>query len=1422
MDDSIPDIPCEFQDFINQINEQMVSQPDIPYELLDIVSGINNVNQVNNEMAFEQHNPDTLIDSDDPFVAIRSIDDFVDFFQPLQNALIQLNQPSNVPNESTDSVMHNDVQADTQEQTDSVMHNDVQADTQEQTDSVMHNDVQADTQEQTDSVMHNDVQADTQEQTDSVMHNDVQADTQEQTDSVMHNDVQADTQEQTDSDTQIGGASETVRPKFNNIELRQILTPSRVADSPDFVSFYNDIMENVQRQTDHVVAITQPGDIIQIEVVGDNVQQHVVLNATDDPEIILHGFHNVIDRLVQSNYQILCNTELEMVVNIVKDQRGGVRRKLTHMLDCEIVRKKRRYLYDPHPQNNQLCLAMALAYMLDKSLPTNALIQKARELHTAIGLSEQTAAGFADIHKFEQHLNRKIVVLYRPDDSDMPMKHFETDFVKNPNTLVLTLIQNHFYGVKSPAQFLGHAYFCYFCYKGHANANFHRCAFYCHLCKDPECRQRSVDYTKCTDCNNVCYNKICYAKHKEVVKTSHGEWGSRCSRYKKCEKCGQTFYVNMYKKARQHRCPVPKCQICRVPLVTANIVNDRHLCFIQTLKPQAPNQNIVFYDFETFLSNEGVHTAFLVCTKSFAGENKCFYGVDCCRQFILHFRQKKFENYIFVAHNARAFDAYLLISKMLDLGVGLSPIMQGSKIICFTETRYGLKFIDSLSFLMMKLSSMPKTLGYEDKMKGYFPHLFSSQENLNYVGPYPAPEFYSIDRMSEIEREKFLDWYRKECHGTFDFRKEALMYCQNDVDILAIGCRLFRDAFLKETDVDPLNSVTIASACMKVFRTKFLQADTLAIPSPDNYRRQHKSYSHASIQYLEWVSHDRGIFIEHALNTGERKVGGFFVDGHALGADGTIHVWEFDGCYFHGCPDCFEPSAICPMTQRPFRELHEANEEKLAALKSVPGVRLTIMKEHEWNKLKCENPAIREFLHNSDFPKPLDPREALFGGRTNAFVLRHTAGPDQKILYVDVTSLYPFVNASKKYAIGHPIIIHNNFEADVTKYFGFIRAKVYPPRKLYFPVLPYKTAKGKLVFTLCRTCAEINNQSDDCKHDDESRALTGVWVTLEMNKAVELGYRLARVMEVWHFEKTSSEVFEGYIKTFLKGKQEASGFPTNVVSQADKQKYICDYQANQGIQLDIDSIELNPGKRQVAKLCLNSLWGKFGQRSNLNQTHFVKKAAEFFKILFSGMYEIKYFGFINKDVAMIQYNFNKKNITPPSASSNVFVACMTTAHARLVMYEYLEKLQENVLYSDTDSLIYVVGPGEEPLPLGNYLGDLTDELANDSIEEFVSAGPKSYAYQTRQTKKTVIKVKGITQTYACSQRVNFDTIKDLVDGYVDHCGVGTPRTINTPQHIIVRDKKSFELRNKSFQKTFKVVYDKRRLLAGGKTLPFGY
>ena len=86
-------------------------------------------------------------------------------------------------------------------------------------------------------------------------------------------------------------------------------------------------------------------------------------------------------------------------------------------------------------------------------------------------------------------------------------------------------------------------------------------------------------------------------------------------------------------------------------------------------------------------------------------------------------------------------------------------------------------------------------------------------------------------------------------------------------------------------------------------------------------------------------------------------------------------------------------------------------------------------------------------------------------------------------------------------------------------------------------------------------------------------------------------YRLLAIHEVWHFPQQSDELFKDYIDTFLKIKQEWSGFPEGCDTEEKRQEYIDENFEREGVLLDRSKIEKNPGLRALAKLMLNSFWG---------------------------------------------------------------------------------------------------------------------------------------------------------------------------------------------------------------------------------------
>ena len=59
---------------------------------------------------------------------------------------------------------------------------------------------------------------------------------------------------------------------------------------------------------------------------------------------------------------------------------------------------------------------------------------------------------------------------------------------------------------------------------------------------------------------------------------------------------------------------------------------------------------------------------------------------------------------------------------------------------------------------------------------------------------------------------------------------------------------------------------------------------------------------------------------------------------------------------------------------------------------------------------------------------------------------------------------------------------------------------------LMLGVVPVRM-NGRLMFPLCRTCAEETRQGP-CDHTDDERRLYGTWTSVELTKAVQMGYEL--------------------------------------------------------------------------------------------------------------------------------------------------------------------------------------------------------------------------------------------------------------------------------------------------------------------------
>lgn len=398
-----------------------------------------------------------------------------------------------------------------------------------------------------------------------------------------------------------------------------------------------------------------------------------------------------------------------------------------------------------------------------------------------------------------------------------------------------------------------------------------------------------------------------------------------------------------------------------------------------------------------------------------------------------------------------------------------------------------------------------------------------------------------------------------------------------------------------------------------------------------------------------------------------------------------------------------------------------------------------------------------------------DIREAMHGGRTDTRCLLKEWSPEEVHAgvygkYQDVQSLYPTVQFYDPMPIGNTTKktwyqTHQPTIAQVRAVFGFVCVDIRCTRYVHHPIIVH-VENGKLI-------ADLNPKQ------------MILVPTPELHLALDNGYVIERVHYWYHFEQ-SCDVFKPYMRKFLKAKLQASKLPAFARTEEGWQEYY-DYHRNQlGITLDRESIQDNPGKKVGAKLLLNSLWGKMGERDHGNswdyfQNDNVSKAMSMEMKWINGDIDVNYYSTGPKATAMA-YKYGKElpaaHIYKRQARGkrNVAVAAMVTSHARCRLWTEMNKLGRRVLYHDTDSIIYEYRRDEYNIPEGKYLGEWEDECGGKPIIAFTSTGPKCYAYKTVSPDGTVggdIKLKGITLTSRNRGVIHYDSMKSLVTDDMD-------------------------------------------------------
>lgn len=132
---------------------------------------------------------------------------------------------------------------------------------------------------------------------------------------------------------------------------------------------------------------------------------------------------------------------------------------------------------------------------------------------------------------------------------------------------------------------------------------------------------------------------------------------------------------------------------------------------------------------------------------------------------------------------------------------------------------------------------------------------------------------------------------------------------------------------LKEENVCPFTeSVTLPGACNKIFRRGFMKPNTTGLIPQGGYRHC-DNQSKIAIRWLLIEERNNQIDIVHSAKQKEARVAGVKVDGFCAE---TNEVYEFYGCYYHGCPRCFKHKIDTPLSDNTAETLEDRYEATLA------------------------------------------------------------------------------------------------------------------------------------------------------------------------------------------------------------------------------------------------------------------------------------------------------------------------------------------------------------------------------------------------------------------------------------------------------------------------------------------------------------
>lgn len=318
-------------------------------------------------------------------------------------------------------------------------------------------------------------------------------------------------------------------------------------------------------------------------------------------------------------------------------------------------------------------------------------------------------------------------------------------------------------------------------------------------------------------------------------------------------------------------------------------------------------------------------------------------------------------------------------------------------------------------------------------------------------------------------------------------------------------------------------------------------------------------------------------------------------------------------------------------------------------------------------------------------------RNGYYGGRTEIYKMH-----GKNLNYYDVNSLYPSRMESEIFPYGKHFIAKEKkiIEKCLNKnMLGIVECEVnYPKNKIC--LLPYRK-NNKLYFPYGK--------------------FKGWYTTPEILKGLSIGVKFKFIKGLFYYKK--KKIFSKFVNDFYGMKKNSIG-----------------------------------AKRYIAKLLLNSSYGKFGQKRKMKEIMSHQQA-------YKTQNKIKEFDILGDEMF-----YMRDKETYINRLINPIYAIYITAYSRLYMFSIFEKLGfNNLYYTDTDSIIT-----SSELP--DLMIDKT-EIGLLSIEDKIKKGyfimPKLYAYEN-DCGKIIIKSKGINKLKKKNLSLeNFKQLTNFQFGFTD-------------------------------------------------------